>query len=330
MDRLNPLPRHLEKRPFTLEEARRAGLSRKQTRGRDLVTPSRELRFPAAVPSTLMDRCRAYLAVTPEGIISHASAAVLHGLLLPWRLENLPDIDVTRPRGERGVRRKGINGHALRLEPWEVTRVAGIAITTVERTLLDLAPYLGIDELVVIADQVVCEHHRSYGREVYPRVELGRLLRYLSGHSGARGMKRLRAAMDLVRVGSDSPPETNLRLLIMRSPLPNFEHNVEIKDAYGRGKVGPDLACEEYKTCAEYDGRHHFTPAQQSSDHDRDFVTKSLGWHQVLINKDDMEAGELVVVTKIARMLVAGGWKDPQNLAQRSIEGRLNTRWDFG
>lgn len=116
----------------------------------------------------------------------------------------------------------------------------------------------------------------------------------------------------------------------MRSPLPNFEHNVELRDSYGRGKVGPDLACEEYKTCAEYDGQHHSTPAQQSSDHDRDFVTGSLGWHQVVINRDDMAAGEIVVITKIARMLVAGGWADPQRLAQRSMEGRLNTRWDFG
>lgn len=330
MDRLNPLPRHLAGRPFTLDEAKRAGVSRKRMRGRDLLTPSRGLRFPVAAPLELIDRCRAHVAVTPGGIISHASAAVLQGLWLPWRLENLPNIDVTRPRGEKEVRRKGVNGHALRLDPWEVTTVAGIAVTTVERTLLDLAPQLGIDELVAIGDQIVCEHHRSFGRQVYPMLELGKLKSYLSGHAGARGMKRLRAAMELVRVGSDSPRETDLRLLIMRSPLPNFEHNIEIRDGGGRGRVPPDLACEEYKTCAEYDGLHHFTPKQQSSDHDRNFVTKSLGWHQVLINNDDMRAGEIVVVTKIARMLVAGGWPDPQNLAQRSFQGRLNTRSDFG
>ncbi|MHA7178271.1 hypothetical protein ACX80D_16670 [Arthrobacter sp. Sr24] len=283
-----------------------------------------------AVPPTLMDRCRAYLAVTPDGIISHATAAVLHGLWLPWRFEELPCIDVTRPRKENEARRRGITGHAMRLEPWEVTTVAGIAVTTVERTLLDIAPQLGIDELVVLADQIVSEHHRSFGRDVYPRVELGQLRDYLTRHAGARGMKRLRLAMELARVGSDSPPETNLRLLIMRSPLPNFDHNVEIKDVDGNGKVGPDLACEEYKTCAEYDGLHHFTAAQQSSDHDRDFVTRSLGWHQVLINKDDMRAGEIVVITKIARMLVAGGWDDPQNLATRSNKGWLNSRTDFG
>lgn len=136
--------------------------------------------------------------------------------------------------------------------------------------------------------------------------------------------------MDLVRVGADSPPETRLRLIIERSPLPKFEPNVEILNPEGTSVVAPDLACEEYKTCAEYDGRHHFTPAQQTKDHDRDFVTASQGWHQVLINKDDMNAGELVVVTKLARMLVRGGWPDPQNLAGQSLLGALNSRRDFG
>ena len=142
-------------------------------------------------------------------------------------------------------------------------------------------------------------------------------------------MKRLRAAMEMVRVGSDSPPETRLRLMIMRSPLPEFETNVEILDAEGRGKVAPDLACKKYRTCAEYDGGHHFTPAQQQRDHDRDYCTASLGWRQVPINKEDLKSGERVVITKIARMLVVAGWPDPQGLAGRSLEGLLNTRKDL-
>ena len=59
-------------------------------------------------------------------------------------------------------------------------------------------------------------------------------------------------------------------------------------------------------------------------------MTASLGWHQVLINNDDFRSGELVVVTKIARMLKLGGWPDPQNLAGSSLQGHLNTRRDFG
>ncbi|MDO5753748.1 endonuclease domain-containing protein [Arthrobacter sp.] len=230
----------------------------------------------------------------------------------------------------RQPRRRGINGHLLTLGPEDVVHIAGVPVTSLQRTLLDIAAKLSIDELVAVGDQIVCAHHRSFGRQTWPKVQLDVLKLYVARHSGARGMSRLKAAMELVRVGADSPRETMLRLIIARSALPNFEHNVEIRDAAGRGMVGPDLGCEEYKTCIEYDGKHHFTSEQQMKDHDRDFVTKSLGWHQVLINNDDIRSGEWVVVTKIARMLKLGGWSDPQNLAGQSLEGRLNTRRDFG
>ncbi|WP_247647094.1 DUF559 domain-containing protein [Arthrobacter sp. E3] len=254
----------------------------------------------------------------------------MHGLYLPRRLEELPAIDVATPMGVRQPRRRGIYGHLLSLGPDDVVHIAGVPVTSLQRTLLDIAAKLSIDELVAVGDQIVCAHHRSFGRQTWPKVQLDVLKLYITRHSGARGMSRLKAAMELVRVGADSPRETMLRLIIARSALPNFEHNVEIRDAAGRGMVGPDLGCEEYKTCIEYDGKHHFTSEQQMKDHDRDFVTKSLGWHQVLINNDDFRSGELVVVTKIARMLKLGGWPDPQNLAGSSLEGRLTTRRDFG
>lgn len=330
MDRIKPLPLHLARGPFTLEQARRAGLSRKRTRARDLWTPSREVRIPLAAPFNLLDRCRTYAAVTPNSVVSHLSAAMIHGLYLPRRFGQLQALDLARGVGDGRPRRKGVAGHVLDLEPRDVDVLGGVPVTSVQRTLLDLAPLLSVDELVAIADQIVCEHHRSFGRQVFRRVSLGELQAYVAAHAGARGMGKLREAMELVRVGADSRPETDLRLMIFRSPLPNFEHNVEIRDDAGHGMVGPDLACEEYKTCAEYEGGHHLTPEQQASDHDRNFVTNSLGWHQAIINKEDMQAGELVVITKIARMLVQGGWPDPQNLATRSLLGRLHTRKDFG
>ncbi len=237
-------------------------------------------------------------------------------------------LDLARRIGEPKPRRAGMRGHLLLFGAGDIVMLQGVPVTSVQRTLEDLAPLLGIDELVDMADQIVCEHHRSFGPPKEAMVPLPRLQTYVALHAGSRGMRRLRAALELVRVGSDSPPETRLRLIIMRSPLPEFETNVEILDESGRGIVAPDLACRKYRTCAEYDGGHHFTPGQQSRDHDRDYITRSVGWHQVPINKDDMKAGERVVVSKIARMLVVAGWPDPQGLAGRSLEGLLNTRKD--
>ncbi len=329
MDKFKPLPLHLSIRPFTMDEAKTAGISRSRSRRKDLWTPSRGIRVPQDAPLSLLESCRAHTAVTARGIVSHVSAATLHEFYLPQRLTQLPCIDVATPVGARQPRRKGVTGHLLSLGPHDVIHIGGVPATSVERTLVDIAQLLSVDELVAVSDQIICEHRRTFGRLVWPKVQLEALELYVLQHAGARGMRRLRAAMELTRVGSDSPRETMLRLMIARSPLPTFEHNVEIRDAAGQGKVGPDLACEEYMTCIEYDGGHHFTREQQVRDHDRDFVTASLGWHQVLINNDDIRAGELVVVTKIARMLKRGGWPDPTNLSGRSLQGRLMTRRDF-
>jgi len=277
----------------------------------------------------LLESCRAHVAVTRSGVVSHITAAKLHGLYLPARFDDMQTLDLARPKGESEPRRREVSGRRLLLEPFDIVSIGGVPITSVQRTLIDIAPLLSLDELVVVGDQIVCEHDRSYGPPKIAMVKLEALNAYIACHAGSRGMRMLRTAMELVRVGSDSPPETRLRLMIARSPLPVFETNVEIHDAHGNARVAPDLACRKYKTCAEYDGIHHFSAEQQAKDHDRDFITQSLGWHQVLINKEDLRGGELVVVTKFARMLVRGGWPDPQNLAGRSLRGALNTRKDF-
>ncbi|MFC8302380.1 endonuclease domain-containing protein [Specibacter sp. NPDC057265] len=323
-----PLPVALSRAPFTLETARSLGITGGRVRAADLSVPSRGIRVPKDVPVELLDHCRVLTQITPGGIISHITAAKIYNFHLPRRFDAQSAIDIARHAGQDLPRRRNVKGHELHLGPQDVQNYA-FPITSMLRTLLDIAPLLTVDELVIIMDQLVCEHHRSFGRHVYPRVALDSLKDHIVQHPGNRGVRKLRAAVDLARIGSDSPRETMLRLIIERSTLPRFEHNVEILDSLGRGKVSPDLACKQYRTCAEYDGLHHFTASQQVKDHDRDFITKSLGWHQVLINADDMRAGEQLVIAKLARALKLGGWPDPENLANRSLHGLLPARKDF-
>lgn len=324
-----PLPFPLDRQPFTMEQARKAHISRARSRAPDLQSPNRGIRIPTAADFNLLETCRVHVSLTPDSVISHITAAKLHGLFLPTRFDNSTVLDISRNVGMTPPRRRNVRGHKLVFGPRDIDVLGGVAITSAQRTLIDIAPLLSIDELVIVIDQIVCEHHGTCVRTKFPMIPMSTLSAYIALHSGGRGMRKLNVALLWARIGSDSPPETTLRLIIARSPLPDFEPNIELKDATGKARVAPDLSCEEYKTCAEYDGGHHLTPEQQGKDHDRDYVTKSLGWHQVLINKADMRAGEAVVVTKLARMLVQGGWPDPQNLAGRSLLGRLNTRKDF-
>lgn len=218
-----PLPLHLAARPFTVEQARQAGISRSRTRASDLWTTSRGIRVHKGASFELLDACRPYTESTDSSVVSHVTAAKIHGLYLPQRCLDDQFLHLARPTGTGMPRRRRVVGHRLDLAPNDVEVVGGVPVTSVQRTFLDLARLLALDELVVIGDQIVCEHTRSYGPPKIAMVKFDVLNAYVAGHPGARGLRRLREAMDLVRVGADSPPETRLRLLITRSALPVFD-----------------------------------------------------------------------------------------------------------
>jgi hypothetical protein len=75
------------------------------------------------------------LAMGPGAFLSHRSAAALWGLA-----GDRAKVDVTAPQGKQ-VRpgRKGIQVHRCQFEPEEVTVRGGISVSTVARTLFDLA-----------------------------------------------------------------------------------------------------------------------------------------------------------------------------------------------
>lgn len=86
-------------------------------------------------------------------------------------------------------------------------------------------------------------------------------------------------------MGADSPSKSRLRLPLARTWLPEFEPDAKLLDPVGNPLISPVLACGQYRTWVESDGKHHFTPEQQGRDHNRDLITSLLGWHQARIDK---------------------------------------------
>lgn len=62
---------------------------------------------------------------------------------------------VIRPEGAAHLNRPHVQVHRMKLYDDEVTLLDGIPITTPERTWLDLAEILTVDELVVAGDSCV-------------------------------------------------------------------------------------------------------------------------------------------------------------------------------
>jgi predicted transcriptional regulator of viral defense system len=133
---------------FTVVQARDAGftyslLSYHVGTGRfERVRPRvyRIVQFPS---SPHEDLYVAWLRAGPHGVISHDSALALYGLsdLLPHRTH------VTVPR-TASRRRPELQLHTKRLEPDDLTRYEGLPVTTVLRTLADVAAAGLADEQV--------------------------------------------------------------------------------------------------------------------------------------------------------------------------------------
>lgn len=114
----------------------------------------------------------AVLFVGPGAVLSHHSAAALWGMRGP----SSRAIEVTAPRKSRS--RGSIHRHFSVLPPDEVTEHQGIPVTTVPRTLFDLATTSSAD---------VVEHalRESEYRRLYDRLSLPALLARYPGRRGS-------------------------------------------------------------------------------------------------------------------------------------------------
>jgi hypothetical protein len=244
--RARPLPLVFRTTSFTVEDAVRNGIPVDRLRGRDLLRPTRSLRVSRTSPlDTVEARARALRPLlSADQWFSHTTAAVLWGLPLPRRLRDDLVVHVTG-RGGRQMRRPGVVGHRTLVVP-VIGTAHGLPASDPIRTWLDCASVLSVRELVVMGDQLVARW-----------CTIEDLSRAVGCAGGIRGISRLRVAVERVRVGSESPMETELRLVLVDHGLPEPLCNTEVRAADGRFLGRVDLAYPELRLAIEYEGRHH-------------------------------------------------------------------------
>lgn len=261
------------------------------------------MRTAAATEDRLLERLRALTAVT-GAVVSHTSAAVLWGFPLPLNLERMGRIHLTNLPGRRAVRRQGVVGHQQALEPEEITAGRRLVCTSPLRTWFDLACILSLDELVIAGDFLL--------RRKNPLTTIRELDAYLAGKKGNLGYRRAMQARALMRADTDSPKETELRLLLLGHGLPEPGINVPMFDETGGWIQDPDMSYEEQKIAIQYDGGHHATPAQRRSDIFRDENAKDAGWRVVVLTQWDLTpfapGMEPSAVTRVRAALTERGW----------------------
>lgn len=310
MKTARPLPADLRGRPFTVGEAAEAGVSPKRLRHRSLELLGRGIRSAGTTPELpLSIRVRPFIEVNKRCAASHLTAAELGSLPARRQKEGPQRYHVIRPEGAAHLNRPHVIVHRMKLHDDEVTVLHGIPVTTPERTWLDLAEMLTVDELVVAGDRCVRVPRSEFEGRDTPLCSVEDLQRMIDRHKGKRGIRKAREAIRLIRVGSDSPKETLLRLALVRAGLPEPEVNAPILDDAGGRHHEPDLSYPAYRIGVEYEGEHHGEEGQIVRDIARSERYAALGWSEVRISKRHMQDGAKAAVAKVRAALVQAGWR---------------------
>jgi hypothetical protein len=170
--------------------------------------------------------------------------------------------------------------HRTDLEPSAIVVIDGEPYTSVPRTLIDLArsslPRLLIVQLL---DGALSDGHCTLD-ELHE--ELHRL-------AGRRGVRQASERVGLARLGVDSPPETEMRLVLVDGGVTGLRTAVPICDEIGHVLARADLADPDHMLWGEYDGYDvHTQRATFRSDRAGDRWLERRGWHVMRFTADDL------------------------------------------
>lgn len=159
-------------------------------------------------------------------------------------------------------------------------------ITTASRTAYDIGRFLLPDKSIIRVDALL-NTTRCTVEDV--KVIAGR-------YPKARGIRRLRATLELADGGAESPQETRLRLIPVRAGLPRPVTQIPVANERGRIVRRIDMGWPRWKVGVEYDGEQHWKdPAVHEADIDRLEFLASKGWLIVRVSARHMRAPSAVV-----------------------------------
>ena len=225
----------------------------------------------------------AAILAAPGSVLSHRSAAQLWGL----RDRGPAKPEVTAPIQ---VRKPSLTCHRSALDPGEKTVRRRIPVTTVSRTLFDLAGAIGRGELEAAFDRA----------QLARRLDLAEIALLMERHPRRPGAVTLRAIL----AARDTAPFTRSALeerflaLIRAERLPRPHVNALVEG------LEVDFSWPDPRLVVELDGwAHHGGQAAFERDRVRDRRLTSAGWRVVRVTWSQLDAPAL---RRDLRLLLGG------------------------
>ncbi|WP_028064895.1 DUF559 domain-containing protein [Solirubrobacter soli] len=220
----------------------------------------------------------AVLGAGPGSVLCRCSASQLHGV----RSHRPPLIAVFSPR----VRTlPGVKVHRYRsLDPRDVTTERGIPVTTLHRTIVDLADELTPPELANVIHEAA---HLGRWVETAVRDCAARL-------NGRQNLEVLEQAIALYNDGSaGAKSRAELALALRAADLPAFRQNVHVED------IEVDFHFPSLKLVLEIDGAGHGRPSTRREDKLKERILTTAGYE--VLRFPDTTPSETIVAAVSAR-----------------------------
>jgi hypothetical protein len=257
----------------------------------------------AEMTDSLETRLLGYEPLMKESTcFSHLTAAQLYGIPLPAPFATTTVVHVSVRFPAFPPQMKGVVGHRL-TTTYSSHRSHGHELIRPATTWRHLAAYLTLDELIVAGDFLV--------RRKRPLTSIAELAAATTRAGRARGASNARYALADIRSGTDSPMESVLRLLIIRSGLPEPVIGHTVRDARGDFVATPDLSYVTERIAIEYEGSVHRTdPRVFAEDIERRELLEDAGWLVIRVIARHVYTNPHELLQRIVRALAA---RSPQS-----------------
>lgn len=294
------IPPELARGPFTLGEARDAGLSLSALRSKPWKRLGKAMycwEHASPDPWLLITAWRR--ALGPAITFSGLTAAWMHGL----------DCDPANPveviAGSASSMRscRGLAVRHCDLDEKAMVRIRHVSATSLTRTLRDLCVSLSAVEALVVIDMAVRMR----------LTDIVSMWNHAQEEAGLPGSARLRHLARLAEP-AESPMETRLRWLLLQGTLPRPVVQKDLTDASGRFVARADLYFPSARLVVEFDGGNHRERLISDDRRQNDLVT--AGYTVLRFTSADLHSRANAVVAQVRGALALPA--DSARLAQNA------------